>query len=72
MISVTRQLPRAKVPAHHVLAHAHPAAGFPVGTALLVAGVLLAGLFTGIGPAGTGTGAGTAAGDAWPAAAAVA
>ena len=37
-----------------------------------VAGVLLAGLFTGIGPAGTGTGAGTAAGDAWPAAAAVA
>src|SRR5580693_3280171 len=43
-----------------------------------VAGVLLAGLFTGTGPAGTGagtgtgTGAGTAAGDAWPAAAAVA
>ncbi len=48
MISVTRQLPRAKVPAHHVLAHAHPAAGFPVGTALLVAGVLLAGVVAGL------------------------
>jgi hypothetical protein len=35
-------------PAHHVVAHAHPAAGFPVGTVLLVAAALIVGLGIGL------------------------
>src|ERR1700683_4169823 len=35
-------------PSHHVLAHAQPAAGFPVGTVLLVAVALIVGLSVGL------------------------
>ena len=35
-------------PAHHVVAHTHPAAGFPVGTVLLVAAALIVGLAVGL------------------------
>ena len=35
-------------PSHHVLAHAQPAAGFPVGTVLLVAAALIVGLSVGL------------------------